>query len=109
MRVWHSIVPTAWPAWNAISLGIFMRGVRNPGRCPICGGASLRFFFQRYGESRAGFWMWCPACLRYEHASCRAPSWWRDVPAGPLEHNPNWLEEHWDDLEPVLRAAGDLL
>ncbi len=79
---------------------------------PVCEGATLRFLFVRTSSvrpSRGSFWIWCPACGAYEHASANVPEWWIDVgvPVEELTHAPGWLDEHWQDAwlarQPVER------
>lgn len=104
MRVWHSIGSDKAKDWNEISLGIIAEGLRQPGHCPSCKEGKLRFFFSRYLSGRAGYWIWCPSCLTFEHRSVLAPDWWQDAPNIPphaLQHNPEWIENHWDELAAV--------
>lgn len=81
-----------YEAWNAIIVRIVENGLIQPGVCPSCGQAQLQYFFWRHrlwdlqqGRStlgdpdRGGFWIWCPACYRSDHASVRVPTWWQDV------------------------------
>lgn len=75
---------------------------RWPIECPSGDDEQLRYLFVRHSEPpdlRGGFWIWCPRCHSYEHASAAVPDWWEEVPAadGPLTHDPGWLDEHWKD------------
>jgi hypothetical protein len=78
--------------------------MRSAGICPVCQRAELRFFFWRHDflntatESKGGYWMWCPHCCPYEHASALVPEWWIDIDGlsdEALNPEPEWLEENW--------------
>ena len=105
MREWRSVEDEHDACWNEIADRIYAGESPYPGLCPSCGQAEIRYFYWRFDEDasppRGGLWVWCPACLRYSHYSAYVPEWWRNlpgVPYGELAHDPEWLEDHWDQL-----------
>jgi hypothetical protein len=97
---WHDAPDGHLSEWRGAETQVFETGAQAP--CPEGDGATLRFFFLRTGSldpSRGSFWIWCPRCRGYEHASATVPDWWIDVavPVQELTHHPGWLDEHWDD------------
>src|SRR4051812_49484457 len=86
LSTWHSLEGDEAAVRLSAAAGALQDGPATMPTCPSCGQARLRFFFLRFPDkwtrqmNRGGFWMWCPACRRYWHASGRVPSWWRDVP-----------------------------
>lgn len=104
---WHDPPESALAAWRVATASAFESG--NAAECPTGDGGVLRFFFARSpgraDPERGSFWIWCPVCHAYEHASASVPGWWSDVevPAEVLTHTPEWLEDHWDDRWLVQR------
>ena len=97
---WHDPGDDVLAEWRNATRRIFGGG--GTSRCPNCGGARLRYFFHRQDaapEPRGGFWVWCSACRSYEHSSASVPEWWHDVdvPIDRLLHDPDWLNENWND------------
>jgi hypothetical protein len=105
MRRWRDVEKEQDACWNRMAAGIFEGASAHPGLCPSCGQAEVRYFYCRSGEDhcsrRGGMWIWCPACLRYNHYTAYVPEWWENLPGvscDALAHDPEWLEEHWDEL-----------
>src|SRR4051812_48939411 len=103
-RQWRSVEPEAEASWQILVNCIFQNKVE-PAKgitCPSCRNTQIHFFFARYDDSgKGGFWIWCRHCCRYEHISCRVPTWWPDKPLVPiekLEHSPEWLDKNLESL-----------
>lgn len=102
-RKWRDVEAALSAEWN----DCFRKSLREVKPCaqicPGCRVATLRYYIARFHEEnpRAGFWVWCPNCFRHEHFTGSAPSWWVNddrVPLDKLEPQPDWLEDHWDQL-----------
>ena len=106
------MTPSAWhdresltPPWHdAVAQIVQDSRAPAPVTCPICGRASLRYFFLRFrirpDEQVGGWWIWCPSCRTFEHARGRVPAWWTDVelPKGRrLLTTPDWLDDHYSE------------
>src|SRR4051794_5826236 len=97
---WHDPPADVFTEWQSATKAAF-DGQRTID-CPTGDGQRLRYFFYRHSEpprARGGFWIWCPTCHAYEHASATVPEWWQDisVPLDELTHDPGWLDENWNE------------
>lgn len=105
--MWRWVEVHDQEAWDAEYTRL-LEGTQDCGPCPSCGEAPLRFFFHRVypGDAdpsfaqKAGYWAWCPACRRYEHATMKAPDWWPDIDYPPgrenWEHDIDWFDGNWE-------------
>ncbi len=72
--------------------------------CPDCGNKAGHLYEHRYeaGKDAGGMWVWCSACHNYEHYRARLPKWWKNpdfIEFGKLCHQPDYLEEHKEDID----------
>lgn len=99
---WRSPTVSERPDWDQAFDYLLDSRLKKSVVCPSCGRAPLRLFFTRFdARPRGGYWLWCPACRRYEHGDGRVPEWWQDLPdidLAQLTPQPEWLEDHWDSL-----------
>jgi hypothetical protein len=118
MRAWRDVDEQEEEAWFRIVDRIYREGITNPGLCPSCGRGELRFFYWRFYDPaqspRGGMWIWCPACLRFQHSSGTVPAWWQNLPNVDYDcllPEPEWLEEHWAEVlaagHPQARAPSN--
>src|ERR1700737_3328634 len=102
MPGWGSPPVVERPGWDRAFETLVDSRLKKSVVCPSCGRAYLRLFFRRFDTPhRGGYWLWCPACLRYEHGDGRVPEWWLDVGGvdlAVLTPQPEWLEKHWTSL-----------
>lgn len=105
MREWASPSPTKLAAWQEAVARLLASADPPSVSCPICGQSDIRRFFMRAGSRlsphRGSVWVWCPACSTFEHGSTTVPEWWRDrvgVSPNQLTPEPEYLEEHWDEI-----------
>lgn len=108
MREWRSPERTILPEWDAAFDLVFRSGDQEAVVCPACHQAPLRVFFLRHGADNHGsYWIWCPSCLRFDHGTGLVPSWWQDVgnvDSSLLTPEPEWLEDHWNELAARRRS-----
>ena len=108
LRHWLGLgTPRRRPATRRLALNGLEEGARIVGACPSCGQAEVRFFFWRWGwgdsrgRDRGGFWIWCPACGRYEHSKPAD----RTAPVMPCCLTPGAASVHTKAQTKLLRFA----